>query len=65
MFVYIYIYTHTYTYTNNCTIIRQNVIQTRGKIATYFGLFRPYSGTYSTKKNTVMASYVKRMQQWS
>jgi hypothetical protein len=44
-------------YQNNCTVIRYNIIQTLSS-PTIFGLFRPSSGRYSTKKNTAMASYV-------
>jgi hypothetical protein len=45
-------------YINNCTIIRHDGTQTCGKTATYFGIFLPSAGRYSTKETTKMASYV-------
>jgi len=54
---------YIYIYTNNCIIIRYNHVQTRGKPPTCFGLLRPSSGMYSTKENTVMASYITDVQQ--
>jgi hypothetical protein len=44
-------------YQNNCTIIIYNIVQTFGSPSICFGIFRPSSGRYSTKKNTIMASY--------
>jgi hypothetical protein len=38
-------------YSNNCTTNRYNNIQPCGKPPTRFSLFRPSSGSYSTKKN--------------
>jgi len=46
------------TYTNNFTIIRCNYIQTCDKPPTCFGLSRQLYGGYSTKKNTLVASYI-------
>jgi hypothetical protein len=48
------------TYSNNGRIIRFNHVQTCGNPPTCYGLFRPSSGRYATKKNTIMASYVIR-----
>ena len=42
---------------NNCTIIGYNIVQTFSSSSTRFGLFRPSSGRYSTKKNTIMARF--------
>jgi len=36
--------------------------QTCGNPHTYFGLFQPSSGRYSTKENTVMAIYIIAVQ---
>ena len=43
-------------YTKNGTVIRYNNIQIFGSPRTWFRLFQPYSGKYSTNKNTEMAS---------
>jgi hypothetical protein len=45
-------------YQNHCTIITHNIVQTFDSPSTCFGLFRPSSGRYSTKKNTIMASLI-------
>jgi len=44
----------------NCTIIRYNNIESCGNPPTCFGLFRPSSGWYSTKKNTRAMVKVKQ-----
>jgi hypothetical protein len=49
-------------YSSSCTTIRYNNIQTYGKTPTCFGLFRPSSGRYSTKTNTIMASDLTDVQ---
>ena len=60
IYIYIYIFIYLYIYTNTYTIIIYNSAQTCGNPPTCFGLFRLSSGWYSTKKNTLMASYLHR-----
>jgi len=47
-----------YIYSKNSTVIRYNYKQKCDKTHTYFGLFRPPSGGYSTKENTIIVSSV-------
>ena len=56
--VYMYIYVCVCVHTNSCAVIRQDDPQTCSKPATCFDLFRPSSGTYSTKKSTVIGGYI-------
>ena len=50
--------TRHHTLSNNCTIIRYSDAHKCGKPHISFGPFPPSSGRYSTKKNTIMATYV-------
>jgi len=69
LYIYIYLYyilanlwcAH-HTYSNNCAKIRYNDTQTCDKHPPGFGQIRPSSGRYSTKKNTLMASYIIAVQ---
>ena len=56
---YCYLYS---VYTNTCTTVIYKSIQSYSKPLACFGLFWPYSGRYSTKKNTTFANYVTDMQ---
>ena len=40
-------------YSNKCTVIRYNNIRTCGKTPTCFGIFRPSSRRYATKKDKI------------